>query len=314
MLNFLNIKKGTTLTGEFDDIKKLNSALLKLKVDKGLDIPIHVDAASGAMIAPFVFPDVEWDFRLDQVRSINMSGHKYGLVLPGLGWVIWRRKKDLPDDLVFYVDYLGADEPTFNLNFSRSAANVIGQYYQFIRLGVEGYKRIMTLSVDNANYLAESLMLMSEGLFIIRSQNNKPSLPMVAFSLNPTKNLKFNERTFVHSLRERGWIIPAYRLAANASDISICRIVVRDTFTRNIASILLEDIRLVLINLADHHEHYDLVESLKAARDDAHHHRRSKQHGQRVAKHIQSNKEARRDNGDAKRVKKNEKRRVHIIC
>lgn len=311
----LNIqKKGTTLTGEFDDIKELNIALLKLKAEKGLDIPIHVDGASGAMVAPFVFPTVEWDFRLEQVRSINTSGHKYGLVLPGLGWIIWRRKEDLPDDLVFRVNYLGVDEPTFNLNFSRSAANVIGQYYQFIRLGVEGYRGIMKLSMENANYLAESLGAMSEGLFIIRSQHNKPSLPMVAFSLNPTKNLNFNETDFVHSLRERGWIIPAYKLAANASDITVCRIVVRETFTRNTASILVEDIRLVLINLADYHGNHDLVESLKEARDNAHEHRRSKRHGEKVSQNIQSNQEARRDNGNAKKVKKNVQHSVHAIC
>jgi glutamate decarboxylase len=311
---------GTTLTGEFEDIKQLNNALLKLKNEKGLDIPIHVDGASGAMVAPFVFPDVEWDFRLEQVRSINTSGHKYGLVLPGLGWIIWRRKEDLPEELIFHVNYLGVDEPTFNLNFSRSAANVIGQYYQFLRLGVEGYKRIMQLSVDNAKYLAASLTSMSAGLFIVHSQNSKPSLPMVAFSLNPAKNLKFNETILVHCLRERDWIIPAYTLAANADDITVCRIVVRETFTRNIASILLEDIRLALISLADNHGHEDLVESLKAARDDTYQHRRSRQHGERVAKSIQLNKGAGRNHGDTEDVeqrhqkKKSGHRTVHIIC
>jgi glutamate decarboxylase len=311
---------GTTLTGEFEDIKRLNTALLKLKNDKGLDIPIHVDGASGAMVAPFVFPDVEWDFRLEQVKSINTSGHKYGLVLPGLGWVIWRRKEDLPEDLIFHVNYLGVDEPTFNLNFSRSAANVIGQYYQFLRLGIEGYERIMQLSVDNAKYVAESLTSMSEGLFIIRSQNDKPSLPMVAFSLNPAKNLKFNETTLVHWLKERGWIVPAYTLAANANDITVCRIVVRETFTRNIASILLEDIRLVLVGLADHHGHQDLVVSLKAARDNKHQHRRSKQHGEQVARSIQANKETAGNHVDNDKVKNNSKEKknghhtVHTIC
>lgn len=285
-----------------------------MKIEKGLNIPIHVDGASGAMVAPFVCPNVEWDFRLEQVQSINTSGHKYGLVLPGLGWIVWRRKKDLPSDLIFHVNYLGVDEPTFNLNFSRSAAHVIGQYYQFIRLGVEGYTRIMKQSVDNAKYLVESMRSMSEGLFIIRSQHHKPSLPMVAFSLNPTKNLKFNETTFVHSLRERGWIVPVYTLAANATDITVCRIVVREPFTRNTASILLEDIRLVLTRLADHHGHQDLVESLKAARDETHQHRRSKQHGGLVAKTIQSNHEANRDHSGAKRVKKNEHPTVNIIC
>ncbi|CAF1211345.1 unnamed protein product [Didymodactylos carnosus] len=311
---------GTTLTGEFEDIKRLNNALLKLKAKKGLDIPIHVDGASGAMVAPFVFPDVEWDFRLEQVRSINTSGHKYGLVLPGLGWIIWRRKEDLPEDLIFHVNYLGVDEATFNLNFSRSAASIIGQYYQFLCLGVEGYTRIMQLAVDNAKYLAESLTSMSEGLLIVHSQNDKPSLPMIAFSLNPAKSLKFNETTFVHWLRERGWIVPVYTLAANASDITVCRIVVRENFTRNIASMLLEDIRLVLVALADHHGHQDLVASLKAARDDQHQHRRSKQHAERVAQMIQSNQEVGGNHGDVKKAdktgkeKKDKHRTVHTIC
>jgi glutamate decarboxylase len=305
---------GTTLTGEFEDIEQLNSALLKLKTEKGLDIPIHVDGASGAMVAPFVFPDLKWDFRLEQVRSINTSGHKYGLVLPGLGWIVWRRKEDLPEDLIFHVNYLGVDEPTFNLNFSRSAANVIGQYYQFLRLGIEGYKQIMQSSMKNARFLAESLMSMSDGLFIVRSQHEKPSLPMVAFSLNPTKNLQFNETTLVHWLKERAWIVPAYQLAANASDITVCRIVVRETFTRNFASILLEDIRLVLLGLADHHGHQDLVKSLKAAHDEQHEHRRSKQHRERIMKSIQANKKDGGNHGDTEKVEKNRHHTVHIIC
>lgn len=303
---------GTTLTGEFEDIKQLNNALLKLKSEKGLDIPIHVDGASGAMVAPFIFPDVEWDFRLEQVRSINTSGHKYGLVLPGLGWIIWRHKEDLPEDLIFHVNYLGADEPTFNLNFSRSAANVIGQYYQFLRLGVEGYRHIMKLSIDNAKYLAESLASFSEGLIILHSQNDKPSLPMVAFSLNPEKKLKFNETDLVHCLKEYGWIIPAYTLAANANDITVCRIVVRETFTRNIASILIEDIRIVLTRLADQHKHQDLVESLKAAKNEKHHHRRSKHHHQQLIQILQSNNETSETHNHTKKNK--ERHTVHVIC
>jgi glutamate decarboxylase len=172
----------------------------------------------------------------------------------------------------------------------------------------------MKLSVDNAKYLAKSLMSMSEGLFIIHSQNDKPSLPMVAFSLNPEKNLKFNETTLVHWLKERGWIVPAYTLAANANDITVCRIVVRETFTRNFASILLEDIRLVLISLADHHGHQDLVESLKAAHDDKHQHRRSNRHGELVAKNIQSNQKASGNRGNTEKVEKGRHYTVHIIC
>ncbi|UJR38703.1 hypothetical protein I4U23_031369 [Adineta vaga] len=300
---------GTTLTGEFEDIERLNNALLKLKKEKGFDIPIHVDGASGAMIAPFIFPDVLWDFRLEQVRSINTSGHKYGLVLPGLGWIVWRCKEDLPEDLIFHVNYLGVDEPTFNLNFSRSAANVIGQYYQFLHLGFEGYERIARLAIDNAKFVADSLVTMSEGLFVIRSRNDQPSLPMIAFSINPEKNLRFNETILVHGLREHGWIIPVYTLAENVSDITVCRIVVRETFTRNIASILLEDIRLVLIRLSDSYGHHDLIEALNTARDNNHQHRRSKQHSQRVTKSVQSSKD-----GTDHKHKKDKHSTKHVIC
>jgi glutamate decarboxylase len=178
----------------------------------------------------------------------------------------------------------------------------------------------MESSIDNAKYLAASLTSMSEGLFIIHSRNDQPSLPMVAFSFNPEKNLKFNETTFVHWLREQSWIIPAYTLAANADDITVCRIVVRETFTRNIALILLEDIRLVLISLADHHGHQDLVESLKAARNDTHQHRRSNRHGRRVANFIQSNHETSTNHHDSEQAKKNGKGKqnvyhtMHVIC
>jgi glutamate/tyrosine decarboxylase-like PLP-dependent enzyme len=161
---------------------------------------------------------------------------------------------------------------------------------------------------------------MSEELFIIRSQNDKPSLPMVAFSLNPAKNLKFNEIIIVQRLKECGWIVPAYTLAANASDITVCRIVVRETFTRNMASILLEDIRLVMIRLADEHGHQDLLVSLKAAVDGQYQHRRSKQHGEKVAKDIQSKKAVNEHHIDAEKIDKNNKEKkkkhhtVHTVC
>ncbi|CAF3767081.1 unnamed protein product [Adineta steineri] len=241
------------------------------------------------MVAPFVFPEVEWDFRLEQVRSINTSDHKYGLVLPGLGWVIWRRKEDLPEDLIFHVNYLGVDEPTFNFNFSRSATNVIAQYYQFLRLGVDGYERIMQLSVDKAKYVAESLTAIDEELFISHSQHDKPF--------------------------QCGWIIRAYTLAANANDITVCRIVVRETFTRNIASILIEDIRLTLLRLTDEHGHEDLVNSLKAAHNSKHHHRRSTQHRQKIDIRVRSNKYITgNQNGNSKVKKKHKHPTVHTIC
>nr|CAD1832897.1 unnamed protein product [Ananas comosus var. bracteatus] len=146
---------GSTLNGEFEDVKKLNELLTKKNQETGWDTPIHVDAASGGFIAPFLYPELEWDFRLPLVKSINVSGHKYGLVYAGIGWCIWRSKEDLPDELIFHINYLGADQPTFTLNFSKGSSQVIAQYYQLIRLGYEGYKNIMENCRENATVLKQ---------------------------------------------------------------------------------------------------------------------------------------------------------------
>ena len=113
---------GSTYNGEFDDIKGVSAALDEMQRKTGLDIPLHVDAASGGFIAPFIYPDLEWDFRVSRVVSINISGHKYGLVYPGLGWVIWRGKESLDEDLIFHTNYLGSDQPSMTLNFSKGAS------------------------------------------------------------------------------------------------------------------------------------------------------------------------------------------------
>ena len=243
---------GTTLTGEFEDIKGMNERLLKLKSEKGLDIPIHVDGASGAMVAPFVWPEHEWDFRLEQVRSINTSGHKYGLTYPGLGWVVWKTKEDLPEGLIFHVNYLGIDEPTFSLNFSKSAATVIGQYYNFVRLGRAGYSQIMESCVTNAKHLADRLTSLG-GVFEILSKHDEASLPLVAFKFKDDQMMGFDATILVHELRGKGWIVPAYTLPANASDVLIMRVVVRETFTHEMVEMLVEDVRLILISLTHSH-------------------------------------------------------------
>ena len=243
---------GTTLTGELEDVKGMNERLLKLKKDKGLDIPIHVDGASGAMVIPFVWPEHEWDFRLEQVRSINTSGHKYGLTYPGLGWVVWKTKEDLPEGLIFHVNYLGIDEPTFSLNFSKSAATVIGQYYNFLRLGRAGYEQIMQHCVTNAKHLAKRLTSLG-GVFDIVSKHDEASLPLVAFKFKNDEEMGFDATILVHELRGKGWIVPAYTLPANASDVLIMRVVVRETFTHEMVEMLVEDIRLILIALTHGH-------------------------------------------------------------
>jgi glutamate decarboxylase len=148
---------GSTYNGEFEDVKKLNDLLDKKNAEHGWNVPIHVDAASGGFVAPFIYPDIEWDFRLKWVKSINVSGHKYGLVYPGVGWVIWRSKQELPEELVFHINYLGTDQPTFTLNFSKGASQIIAQYYQLIRLGFEGYKKVITNCVQNAKTLSTAI-------------------------------------------------------------------------------------------------------------------------------------------------------------
>ncbi|MFC1617734.1 glutamate decarboxylase [Patescibacteria group bacterium] len=226
---------GTTFTGQADEIKEINDYLVKVKKENGWDIPIHVDGASGGFIAPFVYPDFEWDFRLEQVKSINVSGHKYGLTYPGLGWVVWRDEKDLPEDIIFEVNYLGGKMPTYTLNFSRGGAMVIAQYYNFLRLGREGYTRIAQNVVDNAKYLSDKLV--ETGRF--EMLNKSQMLPVVAIKLKDTTN--FSVYDLSAKLRERGWIISAYTLPANADKIAILRVVVKENFSRDMADLLLTD-------------------------------------------------------------------------
>ncbi|KAI9675700.1 MAG: hypothetical protein M1817_001067 [Caeruleum heppii] len=217
---------GTTYTGEYEDIKAINDLL----VEKEIDCPIHVDAASGGFVAPFVAPHLEWDFRLEKVVSINVSGHKYGLVYPGVGWVIWRSPEFLPQELVFNINYLGAEQASFTLNFSKGASQVIGQYYQLIRLGKHGYRAIMKNLTHTADYLSAALKQLG---FIIMSQGNGKGLPLVAFRLDPKHKHQFDEFAVAHQLRERGWIVPAYTMAPHSEKLKLMRVVVREDFSRS---------------------------------------------------------------------------------
>ncbi|KAK9925682.1 hypothetical protein M0R45_022953 [Rubus argutus] len=231
---------GSTLTGEFEDVKLLNDLLIKKNKETGWDTPIHVDAASGGFIAPFLYPDLEWDFRLPLVKSINVSGHKYGLVYAGIGWVVWRSKEDLPDELVFHINYLGSDQPTFTLNFSKGSSQIIAQYYQFIRLGFEGYKNVMENCMENTRALREGLK--KTGRFEILSKDI--GVPLVAFSLKDSSQHTVFEIS--DGLRKFGWIVPAYTMPANAEHIAVLRVVVREDFSRSLAERLLSDIDKVL--------------------------------------------------------------------
>lgn len=234
---------GSTYTGEYEPIKELNDALNSLQEKTGLDVPIHVDAASGGFVAPFIQPDFIWDFRLDRVVSINTSGHKYGLVYPGIGWVVWRDRQHLPEDLIFHVNYLGGDHPTFNLNFSRSTGQIISQYYNFLRLGRVGYTEIMKALKDIANFISDQIAEIGD--FELVSKRN--ALPVVCFRTNP--GIRYSVFDLSTALKGRGWIVPAYTLAPNAEDVSVLRIVVREGLSEDMATMLIEDIKRAIIQL-----------------------------------------------------------------
>ncbi len=226
---------GTTFTGQMDPIKEINEMLLNIKDENGWDIPIHVDGASGGFIAPFLYPDVLWDFRLEQVKSINVSGHKYGLVYPGVGWLIFKDKADVPDDLVFNINYLGGNMSNYSLNFSKGSSTIIAQYYNFLRLGFNGYKDIMDIMSFNAKYLAYELE--KSGKFEVI--NKDVYFPLVTVRL---KDADFTVFQLSEKLREKGWIIPAYTLPKNAEDIAVLRMVIKENFGRDMVECLLNDI------------------------------------------------------------------------
>ncbi|CAH9089867.1 unnamed protein product [Cuscuta europaea] len=234
---------GSTLNGEFEDVKVLNDLLVEKNKETGWETPIHVDAASGGFIAPFLYPDLEWDFRVPLVKSINVSGHKYGLVYAGIGWVIWRSKDDLPDELIFHINYLGADQPTFTLNFSKGSSQVIAQYYQLIRLGFEGYKSIMENCQENATVLRQGLE--KTGKFNIVSKDK--GVPLVAFSLKD--NSRHTEFEISDMLRRYGWIVPAYTMPPHAEHVTVLRVVVREDFSHTLAERLVNDIQKVIHEL-----------------------------------------------------------------
>lgn len=226
---------GTTFTGQMDPIKEINDKLLEIKEDEGLDIPIHVDGASGGFIMPFIYPDQEWDFRLEQVRSINVSGHKYGLVYPGIGWLIFKDKSDLPEELIFNINYLGGLMPNYSLNFSKGSSTIIAQYYNFIRLGFKGYQNIMRNMLENTKYLASKLD--ESGKFEI--VNKKVLFPLITVKL---KTSDFTAFQLSDKLREKGWIIPSYTLPPHADDITVMRMVVKENFGRDMVDMLFEHI------------------------------------------------------------------------
>ena len=229
---------GSTFDGSYEPVAEIAAALDRLQAETGLDVPMHVDAASGGFVAPFLDPDHVWDFRLGRVQSINASGHKYGLVYPGVGWAVWRDKDALPDDLIFDVDYLGGKMPTFALNFSRNGAQVIAQYYTMLRLGREGYRRVQQALRETALWLSGEIARL--GPFRLISDGGQ--LPVFAFALGQEAG-DFSVYDISEALRVRGWIVPAYPMPPAIEHLAVLRICVRNGFSNDLASILLDDLR-----------------------------------------------------------------------
>jgi glutamate decarboxylase len=242
---------GVTYTGAYEPVEALAGALDQLQADRGLDVDIHVDGASGAFLAPFCAPDVKFDFRVPRVKSISSSGHKFGLAPLGVGWVVWRDRKELPDDLVFHVNYLGGDMPVFQINFSRPAGQIIGQYYNFLRLGREGYRRVHQASYDIGQYLAEEIVKL--GPFELLCDSRPASgIPTVTWRIREGEDPGYTLFDLADRLRGRGWQVPAYTLTGTASDIAVQRVLVRLGVSRDLISLLLEDFRDAVAHFAKH--------------------------------------------------------------
>jgi len=240
---------GVTFTGQYEPVADVCAALDKLQEDKGFDIPVHVDGASGGFLAPFCDPDLLWDFRLDRVVSINASGHKFGLAPLGVGWVVWRDKEHLPEDLIFDVNYLGGNMPTFALNFSRPGGEVICQYYNFTRLGREGYRKIQSACYETAQALAQEIEKI--GPFDIL-YDGKGGIPALCWSIKKDADVPYTLFDLADRLRTRGWLVPAYALPPHRTDMAIQRILVKHGFGRDMASLLLDDMKRAIDHLTEH--------------------------------------------------------------
>ena len=232
---------GVTYTGAYEPVLELSQALDTLQEDTGLDIDIHVDGASGAFLAPFCAPDILWDFRVPRVKSISSSGHKFGLAPLGVGWILWRDAAELPDDLIFHVTYLGGDMPVFQINFSRPAGQVVAQYYNFVRLGRDGYRNVHDACYETGNYLAQEIVTL--GPFdLLCDSDARTGIPSVAWRIHEGEDPGYTLYDLADRLRARGWQVPAYPLTGSVSDISVQRILVRQGVSRDLCGLLLDDL------------------------------------------------------------------------
>ena len=236
---------GTTFSGQCDDFAGINDFLVKLKAEKGLDIPIHVDGASGGFVAAFGFPELLCDFRLEQVKSINVSNHKFGLVYPGMGTVLFRDESQVPKDLIFHINYLGGSMENYSLNFSKPSSMILAQYYNFLRLGRAGYTRIINNIMEIADFVEQALV--ATGRFEILTDGGKKYLPVAALKLKDSS--RYDVFEISHGLRRYGWIVPAYTMPPDAEEIAVLRIVVREDFSMDMAENFIEDTKLVLNEL-----------------------------------------------------------------
>ena len=250
---------GTSYTFDYDPIKEINDALVEYKKKTGLDVPLHVDGASGAFIAPFLNPEIKWDFQLEQVKTINCSGHKYGLVYPGIGWAIWRDEADVPKSLVTETNVLGFVERSFSLNFSRGGAMILAQYYNFIRLGREGYTQIQHAMRENARYLAKGLEATGK-LDILNAGKYTPTC-----IAKLKEDSRYNAADLVGTLAQKGWVIPAFTLPPDADHVTVMRMNVREQFSRDMADILIGDFKQAF-------ERLDAVHTQPHATPGTHHH------------------------------------------
>jgi glutamate decarboxylase len=239
---------GSTYDGSYEPVAEIAAELDKLAASGAgaPDVQIHVDGASGGMIAPFLDPHLHWDFRLPRVQSINTSGHKYGLVYPGVGWIVWRSKEALPDELVFTVDYLGGEMPTFALNFSRPGAQVVAQYFNFLRLGMDGYADVQLACRHTATWLAARIAEI--GPYELVSKGDE--LPVFAFRMK--QSAPFSVYEVSHALRVHGWLVPAYPMPEGMEEMSVLRVVVRNGFSHDLAAMLLADLERVTAELGAH--------------------------------------------------------------
>jgi len=235
---------GSTFDGSYEPVAEIAAALDDVAADRGIDVPIHVDGASGAMIAPFLDPELRWDFQLPRVASINTSGHKYGLVYPGVGWVLWRNAEALPEELIFNVNYLGGQMPTFALNFSRPGAEVVAQYYTFFRLGRAGFRAVQQAARDVATHLAGEIEKLDE----FRLLTHGDQLPVFAFTTS-SRTDGWDVFAVSRQLRERGWQVPAYTFPADREDLAVLRVVCRNGFSRDLADLFLGDLRSAVADL-----------------------------------------------------------------